>query len=169
VLELTTYVDDELVVLEFEHSLVSLSKWESKFKKVFLSKEPHTFEEMIDYYGFMLVTPGVRREVVYGLSPEQLLDLRKHIDDAQTATILNDEGGRKGDGEVLTNEVIYYYLKALKIPFHPTETWHVNRIMTLIALSAWKDNPPKEKPAKQQWAEMAAENERRRKMLQTNG
>lgn len=168
-LELATHVDDELVVLEFEHSLVSVSKWEQKFHKVFLSKEPHDFEEMIEYYGYMLVTPGYRREVVYGLSPDQLLDLRKYIDDSATATILTETGDRKSDGESLTNEVIYYYLKALKIPFYPTETWHINRIMTLIGLSAFKDNPPKEKPAKQQWAEMAAENERRRKLLQTNG
>lgn len=168
-LELTTYVDDELTVLEFEHSLVSMSKWESKFKKPFLSKTPHAWDEMIDYFGYMLLTPGFRREVVYGLAPDQLEELRAYIDDTQTATIPNLDGQRRGDEETLTNEVIYYYLKALKIPFQPTETWHINRIMVLIAISAFKDNPPKEKPAKQQWAEMAAENERRRKMLGTNG
>lgn len=42
--------------LQLEHSLVSLSKWESKWNKAFLGKQEKTDQEILDYVRCMTLT-----------------------------------------------------------------------------------------------------------------
>ena len=51
--EMFSYVDSCKLVLE--HSLISISKWESKWNKPFLTRDEKTPEEMIDYVKCMII------------------------------------------------------------------------------------------------------------------
>lgn len=163
--EFTTQGD---VVLELEHSLVSLSKWESKFEKPFLGKEEKTPEEIVGYIKEMTLTPNVPEEVFAKLSGENVESIRKYIDAKMTATWFSQHSNQPKSSEVITNELIYYWMTVFNIPFK-CETWHLNRLFTLIQIC----NIKSAKPKKMGRAEMAARNRelnaRRRAQLGTKG
>lgn len=115
-----------------EHSLVSISKWESKYKKPFLSKEPKTKTETIDYIKFMTITQNVDPMVYYFISGENIKKINDYIENPMTATIINDRSNKGGE-KVITSELIYYWMVALNIPFK-CEKWHLNRLITLIRI-----------------------------------
>lgn len=167
-LEQKVQIDDREVVLQFEHSLLSLSKWEAKHKKAFLSSAQKLPTEMIDYFQDMLITPEVDRDLVYVLSPEQLDEIANYINDSQTASSVPKED-KKGIDEVVTSELIYYWLVGLQIPFHPVETWHLNRLMMLVQITNYKQQPQKKRSDKVIGADWAAINEKRKKMFNTRG
>lgn len=133
-------IDDH--VLELEHSLVSLSKWESKWCKPFLTKEPKTYEETIDYIRCMTLTPNVNPLIYMFLSDEHISQVNKYIEAPMTATTFNNQGKGRSSNEYITNELIYYWMVALTIPFE-CETWHLNRLLTLVQVCNLKNQPPK--------------------------
>lgn len=143
-LELQVYDRGEEVVLEFEHSLLSLSKWEAIFKRPFLTSGPKSGPDMIDYYRCMLTSPKHDPDLVYRLSPEQLEKLERYINDPMTAAIAPpiDPDVPRHSGEIVTSDVIYYQMVALRIPFE-AERWHLNRLQMLIAITAHRQKPPK--------------------------
>lgn len=155
-------------VLQFEHSLLSLSKWEAKTKKAFMATPTKSNEVLLDYYADMLITPGVRREVIYELSPKTLSDLSDYINDSQTAAKAPATDA-KGSPGVVTSDLIYSWLTLSKIQFHPTETWHINRIMMLINLVQAAQQPPKKKSRGERLAQWAATNEANKKFFKSNG
>lgn len=169
--ELKVHDGDRDVVLQFEHSLLSLSKWESKHKKAFLSKDDKLHTEMIDYFQDMLLEGD--RDLVMRLSPEQLDSLTIYINDSQTASFIPpDPDPKPVNTQTITSELIYYWLVALRIPFIPTEGWHINRIMMLVAITNHMQTPPDKKSKRSERAIMTdwrAENERRLKMFKTTG
>ena len=114
--------------LQLEHSLVSISKWESKWKKAFLSNDPKSNEEVIDYVRCMTLTQNVNPNV-YKVIPRQVFDqIFAYIDDPMSATIINDlhiPGAPKRKRETVTSELIYYWMVALQIPFE-CQKWHLN-------------------------------------------
>ena len=129
--------------LRLEHSLVSLSKWESKWCKPFLNRKEETAEEILDYIKCMTLTQNVDQDIYNHLSSKNLLDIKDYISAPMTATTINDHsnGGGKGK-EVLTSELIYYYMIALNIPFE-CQKWHLNRLITLIRVCGIKNQPAK--------------------------
>lgn len=139
-LELKVQDDKNEVTLQFEHSLLSLSKWESKYKKAFMATPTKTHEEMIDYFGFMLLTPGVEPSVVYKLTPKQLDELSNYINDPMSASSVPSTGQRRPSGETVTTELVYYWMTALKINWE-AQHWHYNRLMMLIAITNFKQQP----------------------------
>lgn len=155
-------------VLQFEHSLLSLSKWEARTKKAFMATHTKSNEDMIDYYGDMLMTPGVRAEVIYELPPQVLTDLNDYINDSQTAAKA-PESDAKGSAGVVTSDLIYSWLVLSKIPIHPTETWHLNRVMMLINLVQAAHQPPKKKSRGERLAQWAATNEANKKFFKSKG
>lgn len=158
------------VVLELEHSLLSLSKWESKYQKPFLSSlEKKTPEEVFGYLQAMVVTPGVDPDVLYRLSQSQINEIQEYIDSSQSATTFGQMPDRRGPSEVITSELIYYWLAAFNLPFCPCETWHLNRLFALIRVANIKNGKP-QKMSKNELAQRNRElNAQRRKELGTTG
>lgn len=122
----------EDVVLKLEHSLVSLSIWESKWEKPFLSREEKTTEEVYGYIQAMSLEGEIPKEVLARLSSENVSDLNKYIEAKMTATWFNTAAApRSGPASVITAEVIYHWMTALQIPYE-CQYWHLNRLITLV-------------------------------------
>ena len=154
--------------LQLEHSLVSLSKWESKWHKPFLSKDIKTEEETIDYIRCMTITQNVDTKV-YDFIPNNIREeIKEYIDDKMTATWFNDDKSGKGSSEQITSELIYYWMITQNIPIK-CEKWHLNRLLTLIKVCNVKSQPPKKMGKKALMNRNAALNAARRKQLNTRG
>lgn len=163
-LDLTVYDHGETIVLSFEHSLLSLSKWEAKTKKAFLASSLKTSEEMIDYYRCMLSSPEHDPDLVFRLSPAQLQELETYISDSMTAQPLPPEDpDAKKNYETTTSDIIYVQMVMLRIPFE-AQTWHLNRLMSVIAHTAHRQQPPKKEDkgkALSRWQEINRKNRER--------
>lgn len=156
--------------LRLEHSLLSISKWESRWHKPFIvrSKEDrHTNDEMLDYIRCMSLDKNVPPEVFLNLTPTNLLAINNYIDNPMTATTVNDGPGSPMRREIITSELIYYWMVALGIPFE-CEKWHVNRLIMLIKVCSAKNNP-KKMSQKAIMAQNRQLNEARKKALGTKG
>ena len=147
----TEYYDEsknEFVTLSkqtvsLEHSLISVSKWESKWKKPFLTDEPKTYEELLDYISCMSVGSFDKR-VLPLLAANHMDEISEYINDSMTATWFSDRASKKpvNKKQVVTSEVIYYDMIALQIPFE-CQKWHLNRLLTLIRVCQEKNTPTK--------------------------
>lgn len=160
--------------IALEHSLVSISKWEAKWKKPFLSETKKTDEEMRDYIKCMTLTQNVDPTVYYGLTKENMQAISKYIEDPMTATWFNENDIKKGrpkgprNSEQPTSELIYYWMVAYQIPWE-CQKWHINRLMTLIKICSVKQEQPKKMSKKDIYARNAAINAARRKKYGTKG
>lgn len=154
--------------LQLEHSLISLSKWESKWCKAFFSKEPKTQEETLDYIKCMTLTPNVKDEIYACLSNDNVTEINKYIEAPMTATFFSQDKGGKPNREQITSELIYYWMIALTIPFE-CQKWHLNRLLTLIRVCNIKNHPPKKMSKREIMSRNSALNAARRKQLNTKG
>ena len=154
--------------LQLEHSLVSLSKWESKWCRSFLSKPPETAEETIDYIRCMTLTKNVNPEVYSGLTAENIDQIKNYINAPMTATTFSEDKNGKKNREIVTSELIYYWMISLQIPFE-CQKWHINRLLTLIRVCNIKNQPPKKRSQREIMSRNAALNAARRQQLNTNG
>lgn len=128
--------------LELEHSLVSLSKWESKFKKPFLTNEHKSTEETLYYIEVMIISPIYYSDILLRLSEENFAQINDYIESTESATTFGMMPERKGRGEVITSELIYYWMVSFTIPFE-CEYWHLNRLFALIRICNIKNSPAK--------------------------
>lgn len=154
--------------LELEHSLVALSKWESKMGKPFLSKDAKTYEESLEYLKCMMLTPGVTEDVYEHLMSHRLREIDDYINSSMTATILPPNRGRKGRPEIITAEVIYYWMIAMQIPAE-YEHWHLNKLITLIGVCNVKNSPTKKRSSDEIVRDQMALNAERCKKLNSKG
>lgn len=154
--------------LQLEHSLVSLSKWESKWCKPFLSKNDKTNEETIDYIRCMTLTKNVDPDVYYCLTQENVKQIHDYIEAPMTATTFSKDQKRSTSREIITSELIYYWMIALTIP-PEYEKWHLNRLLTLINVCNIKNAPPKKRSTRDIMSRNAALNAARRKQLNSKG
>lgn len=154
--------------LQLEHSLVSLSKWESKWGKAFLSKQEKTYEETIDYIKCMTITQNVDPNVYSHLSKSIIDKITEYIEAPMTATYFSKEQSSGNSREQVTSELIYYWMIALNIPFE-CQKWHLNRLLTLIRVCNIKNQPPKKMSKRAIMSRNAALNAARRKQLNTRG
>lgn len=163
--EFTTSKEQKLVL---EHSLVSLSKWESKWCKPFLSKQEKTTEETIDYIRCMTLTQNVNPEVYNFLTDENIRDVNAYIEAPMTATWFSNSNTGKQNREQITAELVYYWMIALNIPFE-CQKWHLNRLLTLIRVCEVKNSQPKKMSRREILNRNAALNAARRKQLNSKG
>jgi hypothetical protein len=128
--------------LKLEHSLASLSKWESEFEKPFLNDEDKTTEETLRYVEYMILNDDAPAGIVKKLTNEQIEQINAYITSKQTATTFNEgsESGLPGAKEIITAEIMYYWLVALNIPFE-AQYWHLNRLITLVRVCNIKNDP----------------------------
>jgi hypothetical protein len=162
------FVDAESVTLELEHSLVSISKWESKWCKSFISKQEKPLEETIDYIKCMTITEDVDPIVYDHLTNEHLKQINTYIEAPMTATYFSDQKSKGGSREVITSELIYYWMIALQIPFE-CQHWHLNRLLTLVKVCNIKNQPPKKMSKREITSRNAALNAARRQQLNSRG
>lgn len=153
--------------LQLEHSLVSLAKWESKWCKPFLSKTKKTPEESIDYIRCMTITQNVDPDVYNFITEGNLAEVSSYIEAPMTATTINDHSVAK-NREIITAEIIYYWMIALNIPFE-CQKWHLNRLLTLINVANVKNKPPKKMGKAAIMRRNSALNAARRKRFNTKG
>lgn len=138
-----TFEETKEQTLQLEHSLVSVSKWESKWEKPFLGRDPKSMEEIIDYVRCMTITKNVDPNIYYALTAKNIEEITNYISAKRTATWFSNNEHRPQSRKVITSELIYYWMIALQIPFE-CQRWHLNRLLTLIQVCNI-ENAPKEK------------------------
>lgn len=161
------FVTTKAQTLQLEHSLVSLSKWEAKWQKAFLSKKEKTYEETLDYVRCMTLTQNVDPEIYYRLTNENIQEINNYISAPMTATYFAEDKSRPSR-ETVTAELIYYWMISCNIPFE-CQKWHLNRLLALIRVCNIKNSPPKKRSKRDIMAQNAALNTARRKQFHTKG
>lgn len=165
-------VDIKETKIQLEHSLISVKKWEQKWHKPFLTESGEkTSEELLDYIHCMTITNNVDPEV-YKWIPKNLIDqVIDYIKNPMTATWFKDNklvGAQKNSNEVITAEIIYYWMIALSIPVE-FQKWHLNQLLTLIKVVSIKNEKPKKMNKAEQARRNAALNAKRRAMYHSKG
>ena len=163
-----TFITTKATTVQLEHSLISISKWEEKWHKPYLSTTEKTQEETLDYLRCMCLTQNVDPNVFLTLDQPTVARIADYISDPHTATTFRRQN-KKQSREIITNELIYFWMTSFNIPFDPCQKWHINRLLTLIEVASVKSQPPK-KMGKKEWAnERAALNAQRRARYNTRG
>ena len=164
----------EGMFIDFEHSLASISEWESKWQKPFLGSEQKTGEQLLSYLKIMTLTPNVPDEVYNRLTPEHISKINAYINSPESATYFSEaetkhtSPKRKLGQPEVTSELVYYWMVAYNIPFE-AQYWHFNRLMTLIRICNLKNEAQKNQDAKSMASQRRALNEARRKKHNTTG
>lgn len=154
--------------LQLEHSLVSISKWESKWKKPFLAKGIKNNNEILDYIACMTLTQNVD-PMVYGCMDQSIIDIiTEYIQAPMTATTFTKETKSAASAEIITSELIYYWMISFNIPFE-CQKWHLNRLLTLINVCNIKNQPAKKLSHNEILARNRALNEQRKAKYKTKG
>lgn len=160
------YISEQKLILE--HSLISISKWESKWKKPFLDKKEKTPEESMDYVRCMSLSKDINELALRWLPPDAYKLINEYIEDSMTATWFSDRNQKPGNGPVITSELIYYWMVAFNIPFE-CEKWHLNRLLTLIKVCESKNAPKKKMKRKDIYARNTALNAARKRSMGMSG
>lgn len=163
-----TFLQIKDQTLKLEHSLVSLSKWEGKWHKPFLTREPKSTEESVDYIRCMTLTQNVNPNVYKAITPQILREVSAYIDASLTATTFPKDPNRKPNREIITAEIIYYWMICHNIPFE-CQKWHLSRLLTLINVCNAKNGPQKKMSRKDLIARNRALNAARRKKTKSRG
>lgn len=161
------FVVVEEATLRLEHSLVSLSKWESKWEKPFLGSTARTDEEVLDYIKCMSIDDDFPPEVLHNLSQSNIQQINEYISAKMSATWFSEKPGPKSR-DVITSELIYYWMVALNIPFE-CEHWHLSRLFTLIKVINEKNAPAKKMSTQEILARNRQINEERKAQLKSKG
>lgn len=165
------FVNVPAMRLHFEHSLLSLSEWEAHFHKPFLSEEQKTTDETIYYMRCMCQESDNLTDEEFTIilsNPNIIKQIQEYIGDSMTATTIKSDPNGKKNKEVMTAEVIYYYMIALTIP-KEFEKWHLNRLITLIEVCSIKNQPPKKMSQAETYARNAKLNAERKARLHSKG
>lgn len=163
------FIQVEPAILTLEHSLLSISKWESKWHKPYLTKDRKTGKEIIDYIRCMTLTQNVNPLIYNNLTEKNLQDILAYIENPMTATTFMElPGGKKRSNQIITSEIIYYWMLVYNIPFE-CQKWHINRLLTLVRVCNIK-NEPKQNMPQNEWAAQRRElNAKRRAALNSKG
>ena len=162
------FIEPKKQTLQLEHSLISLSKWESKWCKPFLSKRTKTTEETLDYIKCMTITQNVNPEVYTYLTQDNFEEIHNYIEAPMTATTFAEDKSSRKNHDIVTAELIYYWMIALQIP-PEYQKWHLNKLLTLIRVCNVKNAPPKKMSKREIMSRNAQLNAARRQQLNSKG
>lgn len=165
--ETSEFIYVKPTTLRLEHSLVSISKWESKWKIPFLSRDRKTYEQTIDYIRCMTITQNVDPKVYLGITSEHINTVNEYISEERTATTFmatNDPPSRR----IITSEVIYFWMAQFNIPME-CQKWHLSRLLTLLRVASIENSPKKQMPKQAILKQNASLNAARRKAMHTKG
>ena len=163
------FIATKACTIQLEHSLLSIVKWESKWHKPYMAPEKKTGEETIDYIRFMCLTKVVDPNVFYSLDAASIQKIAAYIDAPMTATTFRKNSNDRPSREIVTNELIYYWMTELNIPFEPCQKWHLNRLLTLIKVASIKKAPGKKMSKQEMLSQRAALNAQRKAKYGTHG
>ena len=155
-------------ILVLEHSLVSIAKWESKWKKSYLSSKNKTRDEVVDYIRCMTITKNVNPIIYKAIGAEAMEAIQKYINDPMTATYFYEDDRKQSNREIVTAEVVYYWMISLGIPME-CQKWHFNRLITLIRVCDLKTNTGKKMSRREILTRNQALNEARKRKYNTRG
>lgn len=162
------FIKTKECTLQLEHSLVSLSKWESKWCKPFFVKDAKSIEETIDYIRCMTITQNVDPNVYSFITDKDIEQVNQYIESPMTATTFSSMKKGVPNREIITSELIYYWMISLNIPFE-CQKWHLNRLLTLIRVCDVKNQPEKKMGKRNVMSRNSALNAARRQRLHTKG
>lgn len=165
--ELNEFIYIKEKTIELEHSLISISKWESKYHKPFMGNYEKTMEEQLYYIQCMTIKP-VDSKVYLGLTNDVMRQINDYIKDPMSATTIPSSKNKSAPREKITSELIYYWMISLNIPFE-CEKWNLNRLIKLIEVCNFKNKPQKNMSAKDLAAQNRALNAARRKKFHSKG
>lgn len=167
-----TFINTKETTITIEHSLISLSKWEQKFHIPFLKTMTTpggiTEEQWRYYIQCMTITQNVDLMVYYAIGDSLSSEIIKYIEDPMTASTFNDHGRKTSNRQIVTAELIYYWMISLGIPFE-CEKWHLNRLLALIKTCQVKGGPKKKMSKSETMREYAALNKARREAMHSKG
>lgn len=162
-----TFIKTKEQKLNLEHSLVSISKWESKWKKPFISKKPKSVEETLDYVRCMTVDRNVDPNIYKSIPAEVFKQIEDYIDDPMTATWITKKNN-KPNNRIITSELIYCWMVSYRIPFE-CQKWHLNRLLMLIQVCDEENKEPRKMSKSEILRRNASLNAARRAKLKTKG
>lgn len=161
------FIETKTQILQLEHSLVSLSKWEAKWKKPFLGADKKTVEETNDYIRCMTLTQNVNSNVYKVIPGDVVEKVMEYIDDPMTATWFR-KGSSRPQNKIMTAERFYSQMISLNIPFE-CQKWHLNRLITLIRVCSIENIPQKNMSRNEIYKSNREINAMRRKRLHSKG
>lgn len=162
------FIHTKAVTLRLEHSLVSISKWESKWKVPFLSPDDKTVEQTVDYIRCMTMNQNVDPATYSFLRNEHIDKVNDYISDTMSATTFNEQHSPNGGGQVVTSELIYFWMAQFNIPME-CQKWHLSRLLTLIRIASIKNSPEKKMSKRAVLSQYRSLNAARRKKFRTRG
>lgn len=162
------FINTKTQTLELEHSLLSLSKWESKWQIPFLGRDQKTTEQTIDYIRCMTINKNVDPKVYNAIPADTLNEINNYISSPMSATTISKKPATGRSREIITSEVIYYWMVTLNIPFE-CQKWHLNRLLMLIEVCNAKNSPAKKMGKQELAARNRALNAERRAKLHSKG
>lgn len=140
--ERSKFVITDSFKVMLEHSLVSVSKWESVWEEAFLGKKEKTTEQTLSYVSLMILNDELPPGVWQKLIEKHLEEIKTYVSADMTATKLHTDPNSPSSRETITSELIYYWMISMKVPVE-FETWHLNRLITLIRVINLKNSPKK--------------------------
>lgn len=162
------FVKMEGGTFEIEHSLAAIAKWEALHGVAFLSSASKNVEDSLDYIRCMTITPGVNPDLYKRIDNKIMKEINSYIESKQTATTIRRIGAKKPNREIITAEVIYYWMIATGVP-PEYDQWHLNKLLTLIEVCNAKTNPGTKMKKKDVFAQNRALNEARKAKFNTKG
>lgn len=165
------FIYTKKTVLNLEHSLISVAKWEGEYQKSFFDENKHSMEEIMNYIKCMTLDKGVDESVYLGINQEILATILAYMNKPMTAATFNDKQRRRPgrSGEKTTAETLYWMMAELGIPYDPCEKWHINRLFALIHFCQVKQTPGKKMPKDKILSDNMSLNALRRAKLNTKG
>lgn len=162
------FINFKTTTLSLEHSLISISKWEAKHKKPFLVNKQKTTDEILDYIACMSITQNIDPRILYKIPPKEVNRVSEYIADPMTATTFKEDDAKSGGKQIVTSELIYYWMIAFNVPFE-CQKWHINRLLTLIRICGIKNAPQKKTSKAEMMRRRSQLNAERRARLHTKG